>query len=492
MKTGKGLKKSFSSRNFKMGGFQTLVMVIVIAVVIVLNLVVEKMDITVDLSSNMMYSLSEDTKKVAADLQDDVVIYYLCQDGSETIQIGAGYKVINLENIVRQYEELPHITVEKRDPVLYPNFAKEYTEDKISNNDVLVVNQNTDKSVHVAFADMFNMELDYTTYQEVPTEIDMEGKITSAIQQVTSESTRKIYITSGHGEQALSNSIADILEKSNIATEELETLSAEKIPEDCDILLINGPQYDFSEDEYTKISEYLSDGGKAMFFTSVMVSKKDMKQYCKLLSDYGVNVAEGVVIDTEQCMSSDMPIVLEPTVESHDVTADAESLPVYIDTVAGMTSQSEVRSTLSIEPLLTTSDSAFSRTDTKATDSNKIDSDINGPFSAAMAVTDEYAEKTQGEGHATKLLVFGSPNFTLDSLISSNQFGNRSMIIDGITWLTGGEEVSTLAIPARSMQEQSVLIEDGDVIFWTVALVVILPLILLGVGFVIWYRRRKN
>ena len=493
MKKGKGLKKSFSSRKFKMGGFQTLVMVIVIAVVIVLNLVVKKMDITVDLSRNGMYSLSDDSKKVADSLKEDVVIYYLCQDGGESISAGAGYKTINMENIVRQYEELPHITVEKKDPVLYPNFAKDYTEDEISNNDVLVVNSKSNKSVHVAFSDMINTEMDYTTYQEVPTEIDLEGKITSAIQQVTSENSRKVYITSGHGEQELSNSFSDVFDKSNIATETLETLSAKKIPDDCDILLVNGPQYDFSEKEYKIISSYLANGGKAMFFNNLTAGLKNMKQYYRLLGDYGVNVADGVVIDTEQCMSADLPLVLKPTIESHDVTGGTEKLPVYIDTVTGMTSQKDVRSTLKIEPLLTTSESAFSRTDTKDGDySKKNDSDISGPFNVAVAVSDDYAEKTQGEGHATRLLVFGSPNFTLDSLIKSNQFGNRTMLLNGITWLTGGEKVSTLAIPARNMQEQSVIIKDGDIVFWTVALVVIIPLILLIVGFVIWYRRRKN
>ena len=41
----KGIKNSFKSRKFKMGGYQTLIMVIVIILVIGLNLVVNKMNI---------------------------------------------------------------------------------------------------------------------------------------------------------------------------------------------------------------------------------------------------------------------------------------------------------------------------------------------------------------------------------------------------------------------------------------------------------------
>ena len=42
----KDVKKSFKDRKFKMGGYQTLVMVIVIVLVVVLNLIVNKMNIS--------------------------------------------------------------------------------------------------------------------------------------------------------------------------------------------------------------------------------------------------------------------------------------------------------------------------------------------------------------------------------------------------------------------------------------------------------------
>ena len=60
----KDLKKNFTSRQFKMGGYQTLVMVIVIVLVIVLNLVVHKLNITVDLSSDQKYTLTEKSKEL--------------------------------------------------------------------------------------------------------------------------------------------------------------------------------------------------------------------------------------------------------------------------------------------------------------------------------------------------------------------------------------------------------------------------------------------
>jgi ABC-2 type transport system permease protein len=65
------------------------------------------------------------------------------------------------------------------------------------------------------------------------------------------------------------------------------------------------------------------------------------------------------------------------------------------------------------------------------------------------------------------------------------------MILNSITWLTGGD-TTTLAIPTRSLDTESVTVPEGERIFFTVLLVFMIPLALIIVGFVIWYRRRKS
>lgn len=503
MKIGKNIKQAFSDRGFKMGGFQTLIMVIVIAVVVVLNLIVGKLDISVDLSSDNMYTLTEDTRNLADTIEDDIVIYYLCQDGQETLNTGT--KTIDIEKILKQYGNLKHISVEKKDPVQYPTFAKEYTEEEVGNNDVIVVNTTKNTSKYLSANELIVSQADYTT-GSYSYSIDMEGQVTAAIQSLTSGNTKKIYFTSGHGEVDIGSGVTDILGKSNYTTETLETLKKDKVPEDCDILYVNAPQYDFNQDEYDMISTYLKDGGKAVFCLNIQA--ENTTNYYKLLGEYGINVVKGYVVDSEYALRADVPLAFFPTVNSHDITADALNSYVYMDYAAGMTSQSELRGGLTVESLLDTSESSYSRTDSKEMDyASKVDSDISGPFSLAMAVTDthqtetEESEEEAGDGSEaeseaessaeTKLMVYSSPDFTVDAVTATNQYGNRSMIQGTLKWLTG-EEVSGLAIPARSLTAATVTIESGSVVFWTAALVIVIPLLLLISGFVIWFRRRKR
>lgn len=477
----KDIKKSFTSRKFKMGAYQTLVMVIVLVLVIVLNLVVNKMNITVDLSSDQKFTLTEESKKLANGIKDKITMYYMCQDGNEQVQI---------EKVLDQYNGLGTIEVVDKDPVIYPNFSKTYTQDEIQSNDVIVVNETNGRSKVVSASDMLIEDVDYTTYQKVYT-LDAEGQLTAALQNVTSQASVKMYYTSGHNETQMSASFTDILTKSNIDFGELATASVSAVPEDCKILMINSPQYDFSDDEYNVISEYLKNGGKAMFFLNAVAADK-MENYYKILSDYGVNVVDGYVMDSKASMNENYPMLLVPLVEEHDITAGVtDNVQVMEPTSKGMTTQSDVRSTLTVTSFLQTTETAFSKVDPTSQKLNKEENDIAGPFSVALDIKDTYTENTKGSGNATEIVVFGSGNFIASDFIATNQYGNRQMILSTLTLLSG-TETNTLAVPTRSLSEESVMIKESDRIFFTVLLVVLVPLFLLGTGFVIWFRRRKN
>ncbi len=476
----KGFKKSFKSRSFKMGGYQTLVMVIVIALVIVLNLVVSKMNISVDLSSDKKFTLTADTINYAKQIKDNVKMYYMCNAGEEAMVI---------EKVLEQYDGLGNIQVVDKDPVVYPTFSKQYTEDEIQNNDVIVVNETTGRSQHISVNDMYVAGMDYTTYQQTNT-LDAEGQLTSALQMVTSASTTKLYYTSGHNEVAMDANFMDILKKTNIEYEEFATASAKSVPEDCNILLIYAPEYDFTEQEYAVISDYLKNGGKAMFFLNATVTEKQVN-YNKLLSDYGVNVADGYVMDAKLAWDANYPTMLIPELGDGELVSEVGEKQVIAAASKGMTTQSDVRSTLTVESFMNTSEEAYSKTDYTSQELKKEENDIAGPFSVGCYIKDEYTEKTQGEGKATEIIVFGSSNFAASDFVKDNQYGNRSIFLASLNQLSGGQ-TTTLAIPTRSLDQEYVTIKSGDRIFFTSLLVVIVPLALLGIGFAIWFRRRKN
>ena len=231
-----------------------------------------------------------------------------------------------------------------------------------------------------------------------------------------------------------------------------------------------------------------------------------------MLKDYGINVQAGYVLDPENYFvsyGSGAYMLLTPEVsQDSELTSGLNGKDVLSWYSKGMTSDKNVRSTLTVESVLSTSEKSYSKKiskDDDGTDLEKKEGDQAGPFSVAMTALDKHAENTKGEGHATKIFAIGSVAFmdvptsygSTTSIIGSQmaeQYNNRTILVNSLKWLVGdsGDEIKVLNIPDRSLLEETVQLQSGDITFWTTALVVVLPLAMLLCGFLIWNRRRKK
>lgn len=509
MSKNKKSKKMFASRKFKMGSYQTLIMVIVLVVVVLANLVIARLDLKKDMNSDYLYTLSEDTVDFTKSLKDDITIYYLVEDGHEA-QTSAYTKIINVENIINLYGKLSHVRVEKKNPVLYPDFAKKYTSESIQDNDVIVVNDRTQKAEFLSFqTDMIQSTYDTSSgsVEQVPQTLKIESAVTSAIQKVSLENTKKVYVGKGHSMQNLNEDFLDLLSKNGMEYKDFELTKNTKVPEDCDLLILHSPAADITDNEYTYIKSYLQEGGKALFLLNYTAKTPN---YDKLLKDYGINVQSGYVLDPDNYFvsyGSGAYMLLTPdAAKESELTGDVGEKDILSWYSKGMTSDQKVRSTLTVESVLETSSKSYSRNASDKEESlEKKDGDQAGPFSVAMTALDKHAEDTKGEGYATKIFAIGSVAFmdvptsygSTTSIINSEmgeQYGNRTILVNALKWLVGdaGDEIQVLNIPDRSLLEETVQLKSGDITFWTAVLVVLLPLAMLLSGFLIWNRRRKK
>lgn len=128
-------------------------------------------------------------------------------------------------------------------------------------------------------------------------------------------------------------------------------------------LLINAPTSDISETEKDAVIEYLENGGKAMIFSDY--TEEGMTNFDAILANYGVQRTEGVVVEGDSQHYAQMPYYLVPTVNSTDAITDFASKGYYVlmPTAQGIQKTDDVRDTVTIESLLTTSDSAYSKVD---------------------------------------------------------------------------------------------------------------------------------
>ncbi len=471
------IKASFTSRKFRGGAYATAVSSIVIIMVLLVNLFVTELDLKIDVSKEGMYTLTDTTRDYVKGIKDNITIYYMAQTGSEDK---------TFTEIIDKYANLSDkIKVEYKDPVLYPNFASQYTDESVSANSVIVVNNANKRAKYVDNYDMYQTEMDYNTYQPSVTGIDVEGQITSALQYVTTEDLPVMYMVQGHGETAVGNTLAASLAKVNVTTKDLSTLTVESIPEDCSILFINGPQNDYTEDEVTMIKDYLAKGGDAIVLADYAAESLD--NFSSLMNYYGISFVNGIVLESEQGYYMGQYVNnLVPSIKSHDITSSliSEKASIVAPSAIGIQSLDTKRSTTQIEPLISTSDSAYSKIDVQSSTVEKQDGDIDGPFNLGVVITENY------NGVESKLVVLGSTLMADEQMMAYPSIGNLDLMLNTVNFVSDKE--SNLAIRTRSVTQQYLTMNAAQVNFWAIVIVVIIPVFVLAFGGYICIRRRKK
>jgi len=460
---------------FRGGSYAIVLTCIVLALLVVVNLLAGALPANLtklDISSSKLYSITSNTKAVVNALEQDVTIYWIVQSGKEDDVI---------DNLLAKYESLSdHIEVVKRNPDVYPAFARQYTDETVSNNSLVVVSG--EKYRYVPYSDIYVSQGNAYSYSYT-TSFDGEGAITSAIDYVVSTRLPILYTLEGHGETALPDTFASQLEKENVETESLSLLNVDEIPEDAAALMIHAPASDISEEEAKMLSEYVKSGGKLLILAGP-VADGELTNLYGILSDYGVAAVQGIVSEGDRShYAFQVPYVLLPDLGDSDITAPLaeKNYMAIVPIAAGLQISGD-----SAVSLLNTTDSAYSKiAGYQQTTYEKEDGDIDGAFALGAAVT---AENDDG---STAQIVWVSSGALLDEQSSSMvSGGNLDLFLNAISWMCGHED--GISIHSKSMNYEYLTISSSSASVMTAVIIWLIPALFLGTGVCVWLRRRRK
>ena len=469
---------SINKKSLKNGSYSMAVTAIVIAILVVVNLIVGQIPekyTQVDVSTQKLYTISDETVSYLKNLDTDITIYHIVQSGNEDSI---------LEKMLTKYkEESKHITVEKKDPVLYPNFTSQYTSDDVSDNSLIVVAG--DKSKVINYSDLYETQVDYTTYQTNTTGFDGEGQIDSAISYVTSENLPVIYTLE---ELELNSSLTDSLEKANYDVQSLNLLTQDAVPEDTGCLLIAAPQKDLSEEEAQKIITYMEAGGKVMIFTEY--TGTDMPNLKSVLENYGVTTGDGVIMegDTGHYIMQ-RPYYIVPTIDSSDITSDIKSNNRYVLAPISqpVKTLSDYRDTLEITPLLSTSDKAYTKKDVQNMSTyEKEDGDEEGSFQVGVSVTEQV-----DDDNTTQLVYFGCASLLDEATDQQVSGGNTDLVLAALGWMCEND-APVIDVTSKNLTMSYLTVPQFDAAYWSIIVCGVIPVAFLLIGTMIWFKRRKQ
>jgi ABC-2 type transport system permease protein len=464
---------SVSSKKITRGVFNTSFVVIGLAIVVAVNIFANELPDNIkniDVTSQNLYSLTDDTYTLLDTVDQDIDIYVLEAEDSADDTVA--------KTLDRYEDASSHISVQYIDPAVSPNFYTTYTDSAPTDGSLIVVCG--DRSKVIDYSDIYEYTFDYSTYSSSVSAYDGEGQITSAISYVLNEELPVVYLIDGHGESSLDSSFSDALEKLNMSVESITLLQEDEIPEDAAAIIINGPTSDFSQDDAQKVIDYLANGGKALIMTSYEAAD-DMTNFDSILAEYNIEVGYGIVMEGDNSYCYQYPFYLLPDVQSSDLTSNVDGyiFAPYAQMLTNLDSENEE---LEWTDLLLTSSSAYLKTDiSNMTTYSKEDGDVSGTFTLAANVSDT----TTG---AQVTVVASSLIFTdnADSMVS----GQNLAMFKGIASTYSDSEVS-VSIDAKSYSVDYLTVNQAVSITAELLLVVVLPIVLIVLGVVIWYRRRK-
>ncbi len=473
----------------KIGAFTVLISLVVIAAVIAINVLAAKLPTKYtrfDLSGVDYYNISDETKEIIADVEDDIVLYLVASSDS-----------VNgiLEEFLERYSQLNSaINFEIIDPASNPTIAGNAGEThdltKMEANSVLVLGEKRDREV--PYSEIFFKEYTDEEYQEaymyqmyygtVPAELGTtkfggEQAISSAIDYVASEYIPTIYMLGGHGESGFDETVSGYLSDDNYTVSELSLINGKgEIPEDATVICINSPKADISEAEMQILTSYVNNGGKLLLIHGINEGNMDVDfvNLHSLAESFGMKYEKGIVFDEVRYNSE--PFYLLPNINTGDeITADFENKYVLMPLSLGFTVKDTQLGELT--QLLTTDEKAYT-VDAKNPEVEHI---YEGQLTLG-AVT-----RTQNGGCFAVYSCDMMLNPSYDQAVSG---GNTELFLSTLANMSDKE--NSVSIAAKTMETNVLTMDEGTSNFWSLVLVGIIPIIFIVIGFGIWYSRRKR
>jgi len=468
------------SRQTKYAGYAGVYIVVIVAVLAAVNFLANRYDKSYDSTHNKQFSLSDQTIKIARNLNTDVQLLYFGDSGSFT---GA-------HDLLDRYSSLsPKIHVKYIDPVRKPQQARA---EGFRNDSPVIVEAGVKKE---------------------PAKSLTEEEITGALIRALKTGERNICFLNAAGEHSLDDTEASgfsvlktVLERDNykVRSESLKPAAPEagkqinvnqaaapgaaEVPKSCTALIIGGPQLAYPPAVANAIKTYVENGGRALIMLdeTLRIGRSEPAaenpDLAKALEDWGVTANKDLVLDLSGVgqilgLGPEVPMIVQ--YESHPITQPLTRIPTAFPISRSLEVKSSAKG--SVSKLFNTTEDSLAVTEIGAGGQVDPKKGKKGPLTLAAAGT--YSGTPQG-----RFVVIGSSTWATNSLTGSRQLGNRDLFSNMVNWLASDEDLISIRPKETEDRPLTLSTQKLNAIFWMSVL--IFPLGVVGFGLAAWWKRR--
>jgi len=458
----------FSRRTLKYGSNALSAVLIALGILAVVNFLSTRYYARYDLTQQGLYTLSPKTVSLLENLDEALTVIGFFREAERA----------DFEQLLEQYAyHSKHFSYRLIDPDKEPVEAKRY---KVTNYGTSII--------------------EYGQKEERITE-GSEKALTNGIARITSDARQVIYFLGGHDEVNIDLETGKgfkrfkqmLIENNNDVRPPLILAQVQKVPRDCDLLVIGGPKGALLSSEINAISEYLNESGAALFLLDPLIDTG----LEPLLFQWSVGLRNDFIVDNSNALpEADFSVPVTANYSKHPITDKHSGLMTFFPLTRSVERVGSLPGS-EISALAMSSPRSWSETNLNALKEKRVEeikydsgADKPGPLWMSMAVAGPLNFKTPEDirrAERARLVVFGDSDF------ATNQFvdvaGNGDLLMNAVSWLLN--ERDQITIRPKSAQFRPLELAPGDEFWirWISWLVLPLIPILAGVG--VWWRRRR-
>lgn len=490
--------------------FTVIFITAIVLINIIFNMVLDRFDISADLTDNSMYSIDPSTTEYVADIKDNVTITVTAE---ETNFESAGTYYKQVSEIVKTFAATnSRITAQYLDLDSNPSFYSKYGA-TLTAGSVIVESEKTGRNVIITPSDYLSPKYSFNGNEITADEYSMyyqlgygsTGLLTveyyaaaercflSGIMSVTDESpVRVAVLTEDYGASSPS-ALVDMLEANAYIIEEIKISSVAAIDSDIDFVILFAPIYDLSNDDLNKIDMWLDNGGKydknLMYIAAASVDElPNLNDY---LEDWGLSVGTGFVFQTNDYAFNGA--------NTYQTLSLSEG--VYSEGVDTVTKQTQGDRLKPIELL-------FDEYSIYATESivSSYSGSVIAPFDGLDGFDPASAEKSGSftvvagssktyyegvEPHQSRVYV-ASGHYIVDRTFMESTYLNNSDIFLNIFNYASGKDKVEISVSPKSFSVQTFEITASQKQAITIVFAVAVPLAVIAAGIVVIVRRKRR
>lgn len=316
-KTKKGGKNPFRSKRLKHGSLSVAFTVIFVAAIVLINVIfnlaLDRFDVKADMTDNAIFTMGGEIGSFTA--EDKSTVHFYFTSSEDTLENAGDTIYKQTVELVRQITAAnPNYDVSYVDLLTNPAFAQQYSGASEGGLILECAETGRNKIFSIAYDFKRYVMSDGNSYPysdaqmmryygyAVSEETSIaEQEILSAMMSITKVNPVRIAFSSGFGESE-NTALGELLEKNSYVVETLDVDLAAEIPAELDVLILNGPTMDYSDDVLNKIDEWLSNGGlfgKNLVYFATVTQPVSTPNLNAFLEEWGIRVGESFVMQMD-------------------------------------------------------------------------------------------------------------------------------------------------------------------------------------------------